>query len=222
MWRKVTYTYNNYVKKGEVVWKKKKFLSSVYLIIRNKNNDILLQRRQGTKLWPGFLALPAGHVDEGENAYDAIIREAKEELGIEILLENIIDTFVVNRRNKSLSPYYDVYFEVSSYKGNIKINEPEKCSELVWNYNKFNRLIEELLFMGDEKLDFYLLRKVIEFFKKEKQDNNLISDIKILQKYFDSELSVKESINKFVKEYIKIDDNERKLIISLCKKRNRI
>ena len=111
---------------------KEKFLSSVYLIIRNKNNDILLQRRQGTKLWPGFLALPAGHVDEGENAYDAIIREAKEELGIEILLENIIDTFVVNRRNKSLPPYYDVYFEVSSYKGNIKINEPEKCSELVW------------------------------------------------------------------------------------------
>ena len=111
---------------------KAKFLSSVYLIIRNKNNDILLQRRQGTKLWPGFLALPAGHIDEGENAYDAIIREAKEELGIEILLENIIDTFVVSRRNKSLPPYYDVYFEVSSYKGNIKINEPEKCSELVW------------------------------------------------------------------------------------------
>lgn len=64
-----------------------------------------------------------------------------------------------------------------------------------WNYNKFNRLIEELLFMGNERLDFYLLRKVIEFFEKEKQGNNLFSDISILQKYFDSELSVKESIN---------------------------
>ena len=104
-----------------------------------------------------------------------------------------------------------------------ELTEQEKKNIIkLWNYNKFNRLIEELLFMGDEKLDFYLLRKVIEFFKKEKQDNNLISDIKILQKYFDSELSVKESINKFVKEYIKIDDNERKLIISLYKKRNRI
>ncbi len=104
-----------------------------------------------------------------------------------------------------------------------ELTEQEKKNIIkLWNYNKFNRLIEELLFMGDEKLDFYLLRKVIEFFKQEKQDNNLISDIKILQKYFDSELSVKESINKFVKEYIKIDDNERKLIISLYKKRNRI
>lgn len=111
---------------------KEKFLSSVYMIIRNEKNDILLQRRQGTKLWPGFLALPAGHIDQGENAYDALVREAKEELGIELSLNDIIDTFVVNRRNKSLLPYYDVYFEVSKYKGDIKINEPEKCSELVW------------------------------------------------------------------------------------------
>ena len=88
---------------------KEKFLSSVYMIIRNEKNDILLQRRQGTKLWPGFLALPAGHIDQGENAYDALVREAKEELGIELSLNDIIDTFVVNRRNKSLLPYYDVY-----------------------------------------------------------------------------------------------------------------
>ena len=46
---------------------KEKFLSAIYLIIKNDEGKILLQRRQGTKLWPGFLALPAGHVDEGEN-----------------------------------------------------------------------------------------------------------------------------------------------------------
>ena len=112
---------------------REKFLSSIYLIIRNENGEVLLQRRQGTKLWPGFLALPAGHIDEGENAYEAAIREAKEELDIEIKIEDINDTFVVNRKNKSLSPYYDVYFELGKYYGEIKINEPEKCSELVWS-----------------------------------------------------------------------------------------
>ena len=122
---------------------KEKFLSSVYLIIRNEKNEILLQRRQGTKLWPGFLALPAGHIDEGENAYDAIIRESKEELGIEISISNIIDTFVVNRRNKSLLPYYDVYFEIDNYKNDIKIKEPEKCSELVWC--NINNLPEDMI-----------------------------------------------------------------------------
>lgn len=112
---------------------KENFLSSVYLIIRNEKGEILLQRRQGTKLWPNFLALPAGHVDEGENVYDALIREAKEELGITISTENIVDTFVVNRRNKSLAPYFDVYFEIDRYEGQITICEAEKCSELVWS-----------------------------------------------------------------------------------------
>ena len=122
---------------------KEKFMSSVYLIIKNERKQILLQRRQGTKLWPGFLALPAGHIDEGENAYDAIIREAKEELGIEISIDNIIDTFVVNRRNKSLLPYYDVYFEINNYIGEIGIREPEKCSELVWS--DINNLPEDMI-----------------------------------------------------------------------------
>ena len=40
-------------------------------------------------------------------------------------------------------------------------------------------LIEELLFIANEKIDFYLLRKVIEFFEQEKQDNNWLLDIKI-------------------------------------------
>lgn len=111
---------------------REQFLSAVYLIIKNEQNEILFQRRQGTKLWPGFLALPAGHVDTGENVYDAVVREAKEELNITISIENIIDTFVVNRRNKSIPSYYDVYFEIDSYVGNIIINEPEKCSELKW------------------------------------------------------------------------------------------
>lgn len=122
---------------------REKFLSSVYLIIRNERGEILLQRRQGTKLWPGFLALPAGHIDEGENAYEAVIREAREELGIEISLDSIIDTFVVNRRNRSLVPYYDVYFEIDSYIGQVKINEPEKCSQLVWC--DINNLPEDMI-----------------------------------------------------------------------------
>lgn len=111
---------------------KEQFLSAVYLIIKNEKGKILLQRRQGTKLWPGFLGLPAGHIDKGENAYEAAIREAREELDITITTNDIIDTFVVNRQNKSLQPYYDVYFELKSYQGKIKINEPEKCSTLTW------------------------------------------------------------------------------------------
>ena len=146
---------------------KEKFLSSIYLIIRNDKQQILLQRRQGTKLWPGFLALPAGHIDEGENAYEAAIREAKEELGITIKIEDIIDTFVANRKNKSLPPYYDVYFEISKYLGNISIKEPEKCSELVW---------ADIENLPNDVIDF----------EKEAIDNNL-KGIKFSVTYADNE-----------------------------------
>ena len=111
---------------------REKFLSSIYLIIKDENDKVLLQRRQGTKLWPGFLALPAGHIDVGENAYEAAVREAREELGIEVCEDDLVNPFVVNRRNKSLPPYYDVYFEVAKYTGKVCIKEPEKCSEIVW------------------------------------------------------------------------------------------
>lgn len=122
---------------------KEKFLSSVYLIIRNNERKILLQRRQGTKLWCGFLALPAGHIDENETPYEAVIREAKEELDIKININDIIDTFVVARKNKSLMPYYDIYFEISKYEGTIKINEPNKCEEIVWC--DINNLPEDMI-----------------------------------------------------------------------------
>ena len=67
---------------------KELFKSAIHMIIK-KDNKVLLQKRKGSKLWPGYYALPAGHIDQGENQYDALTREAQEELGIEIIKEYI-------------------------------------------------------------------------------------------------------------------------------------
>lgn len=113
------------------------FKSAVHMILIN-DNKILLQKRKGSKLWPGYYALPAGHIDEGETQYDALVREAKEELGIEINLDDIISSYVVLRRNffkidgKILEPYIDYYFEIKQYNGIPKIIEEDKCDELIW------------------------------------------------------------------------------------------
>lgn len=113
------------------------FKSAVHLII-TKDNKILLQKRKGSKLWPGYYALPAGHIDEGENQYEAVVREAKEELGIEISRDNLLSEYTVLRRNhfeidgKVLEPYIDYYFDVETYSGTPKIMEEDKCDELVW------------------------------------------------------------------------------------------
>ncbi len=116
---------------------KEMFKSAVHMLIVN-NDKILLQKRKGTELWSGYYALPAGHIDEGENQYEALVREAKEELGIEISLEDITKSYVVLRRNffkidgKKLEPYIDYYFEIAKYKGTPKIVELDKCDELKW------------------------------------------------------------------------------------------
>ena len=116
---------------------KTSFKSAVHMII-SKENRILLQKRKGSKLWPGYYALPAGHIDEGENQYDALIREAREELGINIDPKKIINSYVVLRRNffeidgKKLEPYIDYYFELRDYEGIPRIIEKNKCDELIW------------------------------------------------------------------------------------------
>ena len=118
---------------------KEMFKSAVHMIIVDNDNKILLQKRKGSKLWPEYYALPAGHIDEGENQYDALVREAKEELDIEINPKDIINSYVVLRRNyfeidgKKLEPYIDYYFEISKYKGIPKIVELNKCEELIWS-----------------------------------------------------------------------------------------
>ncbi len=48
---------------------REELLSAVYMIIKNEIEEVLFQRRWGSKLWPHFLGLPAGHVDKGEDAY---------------------------------------------------------------------------------------------------------------------------------------------------------
>jgi 8-oxo-dGTP pyrophosphatase MutT (NUDIX family) len=116
---------------------KELFKGAVHMIIK-KDNKILVQKRIGTKLWPNYYALPAGHIDKGENQYDALVREAKEELGIDIILDKTIKEYLVLRRNhfeidgKQLEPYIDIYFEINNYIGEVKIMEKDKCEELIW------------------------------------------------------------------------------------------
>ena len=152
------------------------FRSAVHMIII-KDNKMLVQKRKGSKLWPGFYALPAGHIDEGENQIDALIREAKEELDIIITKETIINSYVVLRRNffeidgKVLEPYIDYYFEINEFEGIPKINEGDKCDELIWT--DINNLPKPFInyqgdFLEDKTITTYDCITDGAYFKKER------------------------------------------------------
>lgn len=116
---------------------KELFKSAVHMILI-RDGLILVQKRKGSKLWPGYYALPAGHIDAGENQYEALVRETKEELGIDIDLKDITKEYTVLRRNyfdidgKRLEPYIDYYFEFKDFVGTPKIMEEDKYDELIW------------------------------------------------------------------------------------------
>jgi len=95
-----------------------------------KDNQILLQRRFNTGYEDGNYSVVAGHIDGGEDVFNAMIREAKEEAGIEITLENLKAIQVMHRKKED--ERIDYFFVCESWNGETRIMEPDKCDELRW------------------------------------------------------------------------------------------
>lgn len=108
---------------------KKRLGSSVsaYLILQ-KGTQILLGLRKNTGYKDGEWSLVAGHVEDGEPATNAMVREAKEEIGIELSPTDLRVVHIMHRKSNRLN--VDIFFVASSWKGLIKNCEPDKCEKL--------------------------------------------------------------------------------------------
>lgn len=115
-----------------------KVVPAVYVIFWD-GDRVLLLRRADTGYHDGEYSLPAGHVggaDEqgGEPATEAAIREAKEEVGVDIVPQDLRLVHTMHRRSDDpeLHERIDLVFEVRSWHGKLKNAEPHKCDELRW------------------------------------------------------------------------------------------
>ena len=103
----------------------------VFLRTCGGRRQVLLHRRQNTGYMDGLWDIAgSGHVDAGETATQALIREAMEELGVELRSEDVSFVHLSHRLGKRT--YYDIYFLVRAWIGTPEIREPEKCSALSW------------------------------------------------------------------------------------------
>ena len=97
----------------------------VYLLLR-KGDQILLHLRKNTGYADGMYGMVSGHVEDGESAMSAMIRESKEEAGI-IPLEIKPIHFLHSRTNRL---NMNIFFECTKWEGEITNKEPDKCEEL--------------------------------------------------------------------------------------------
>ncbi len=100
---------------------------NAYLVLRRKD-EVLLLLRKNTGYCDGMWSFVAGHVEDGESASAAIIREANEEIGIRLSPSQIHAAHVMHRKSDRFN--VDVFFDCQSWDGAIQNLEPEKCEKL--------------------------------------------------------------------------------------------
>ncbi len=106
--------------------------TAVFLIVK-RGNSLLMQRRNNTGHRDGLLGLPSGHKEEHESLTQAAIREAQEEIGIQLTPHNLKLVGIFERYSTSRE-MLDFYFVVDQWQGEIENQEPQKCSELCWHH----------------------------------------------------------------------------------------
>lgn len=111
---------------------------AVVVFIINSKDQVLLQRRsKNKKLWPNMWDVTAGgHVLAGEFGFQAIIREAKEELGIELDKKEI--TFLglslsSNIKGDIINNHFNEYYIANKELDETKLElQVEEVSEVKW------------------------------------------------------------------------------------------
>jgi ADP-ribose pyrophosphatase YjhB (NUDIX family) len=112
-----------------------KFPVTVHLFFF-RENKILLLRRFNTGYEDGNYSVPAGHLDGGETVRMAAQREALEEIGIQIEVEDIAFAGVMHRKSDDAKSKpderVDFFVQVKAWEGEPFNAEPDKCDELRW------------------------------------------------------------------------------------------
>lgn len=109
-----------------------KLVTDLMLTRKNEQTgaeEVLLALRKDTGYKDGEYELPGGHVEAGEDLMNAMVREAKEELNIELKEENLKIAHILHHYN---GDRINFVLTTETYEGVPSIGEPDKCEKLKW------------------------------------------------------------------------------------------
>lgn len=121
---------------------------SVHIWILNNKKELLLQKRSPNKsTFPNLWAVSvSGHVQAGESSMDTVLREIKEELGLDVNKEKCKYLFTLKRENifdKCINRVFDdIYILVLNIDvKNTKLQKSELCEIKYFDYEKLKTML---------------------------------------------------------------------------------
>jgi len=122
----------------------------VMIAIQNSDGKFLMQKRVESK--GGDYGVTGGHPKSGESPYEGIITEVKEELGIDISNNNIIE-FASGCDGKDCYKMYYTKLDLDISELNI---QKEELSEVRWfSIDELKDMVEQKI-LNQDQVDFFL------------------------------------------------------------------
>ncbi|MEV0354577.1 NUDIX domain-containing protein [Nocardia sp. NPDC050697] len=104
-------------------------IGDVHLLLTDDEGRVLFGRRANTGYEDGAYHVPSGHLEAGESV-DALVREAKEEIGVTFDVSAAEFAHVMH--NSSSGGRVAFFFRVVLGEQQPSNREPDKCDELAW------------------------------------------------------------------------------------------
>jgi len=104
--------------------------TACYGIFR-QNGNVAFLLRTNTPWMNDHYGLPAGKVEHNEAFIAAMVREAKEEIGVTIAPKDISHALTMHRKSADLL-WVDVYFDITKWSGEPYNAEPNVHGALEW------------------------------------------------------------------------------------------
>jgi 8-oxo-dGTP diphosphatase len=122
-------------------------------IVPYPDNKILLIKRN-TIPFKGYWALPGGRMDPGERVEQTIVREVKEETGLDVTIVRKVGEYVEKGMKDDVEyEYYPTCFVVKPVGGEIKKQESEIQEIKLFSLNE---LPKPLAFVHEEMIKDYV------------------------------------------------------------------
>ncbi len=99
-----------------------------------QGTKVALVLRENTNWMNGYWSLPAGKLEEGETFRQAAAREAKEEAGLDVRIEDLTHYLTMHRyvHDEGGITWADLFFHAEKWSGELYNAEPDAHSEAAW------------------------------------------------------------------------------------------